>query len=205
MNRRNPLQKMRDAVMLFAGLALMASLLGGCDKGQVVYVVVSATPTPTPWVVTVVVTPVPPAEAGTSPPVMATSTILPPTPAATQPAADTPVPTPVPPTATSTPVPPTAAPTSVPPTAAQAPSVIITLGPGKFGNPLWLEVVKGEYQLVSGATLRAGSAISVQEDWLTFPRGLGIDVTGGEITLRGATYPAGTKLIVNNQGNLVNR
>jgi hypothetical protein len=68
-----------------------------------------------------------------------------------------------------------------------------------------LEVVKGDYQLTSGATLRAGSAVGVSEDWLTFPRGLGIDVTGGEITLKGTTYPAGTKLIVDKQGNLVNR
>jgi hypothetical protein len=205
MNYRKPLHKMSGALMLFAGLALTASLLVGCGTRKVVYVVASPTPTSTQWVVTVVVTPVPPAKTGTSPPAMATTTALPPTPADTQPAPDTPVPTSAPPTATLTPVPPAATLTPVPPTTAAAPSVMITLGPGKFGNPLWLEVVKGEYQLVSGATLRAGSAVGVAEDWLTFPRGLAIDVAGGEITLKGTTYPAGTRLIVNKQGNLVNR
>jgi hypothetical protein len=104
------------------------------------------------------------------------------------------MPTPVPPTSTATPIPPT-----------QALSVIIKLGPGKYGKPLWLEVVKGEYKLVSGATLLAGSATGVYEDWMTFLPGLAIDVEGGEITLKGKTYSQGAELIVDAQGNLMPR
>ncbi|MBN2115423.1 MAG: hypothetical protein JW730_02570 [Anaerolineales bacterium] len=123
----------------------------------------------------------------------------------------TPNPTPEPiqltdtPEATLTPVPPTITPTPVPPTATDEPSVIINLGPGRFGKPLWLEVVKGDYKITSGATLKAGSAIGVSEDWLTFPSGLAINVEYGEITLKGTTYPQGTKLLVDNQGSLMER
>lgn len=120
--------------------------------------------------------------------------------------ASTPVPptlTPILPTATYTPIPPTSTVTPIPPT--KAPSVVIRLGPGKYGQPLWLEVVEGDYKLVSGATLRAGSAIDVAEDWLTFPRGLAIDVEGGDIVLMGTTYSQGTKLIVDAQGKLITR
>ncbi len=117
--------------------------------------------------------------------------------------------TPVPPTATYTPVPPTATYTSIPPTSTvtpiPAPSLIIRLGPGKFGKPLWLEVIEGDYKLVNGATLLTGSAIGVAEDWMTFPSRLGIDVEGGDIVLKGTTYSQGTKLIVDTQGNLIPR
>ena len=109
------------------------------------------------------------------------------------------------PEAMPTPVPPTVTLTSIPPTVTSEPSVIINLGPGRFGKPLWLEVVKGDYKVTSGATLRAGSAIDVFEDWLSFPPGLAINVEGGEITLKGTTYPPGTKLLVGNQGNLIER
>ncbi|MCS7287042.1 MAG: DUF1080 domain-containing protein [Anaerolineae bacterium] len=88
---------------------------------------------------------------------------------------------------------------------AKTPSVLIRLGPGKYGDPLWLEVVLGEYTLASGTTLLPGSAIGVFEEWLTFQPGLGIDVVDGAITLRGKTYPPGTKLIVNPQGELMPR
>jgi hypothetical protein len=109
--------------------------------------------------------------------------------------------TPVPPTATS--IPPTSTITPIPPT--KAPSVIIRLGPGKFGKPLWLEVIEGDYKLVNGATLLTGSAIDVAEDWMTFPSRLGIDVEGGDIVLKGTNYSQGTKLIVDTQGNLIPR
>jgi len=112
-------------------------------------------------------------------------------------------PTPIPPTATYTPIPPTFTVTPIPTT--KAPSVLIRLGPGKFGQPLWLEVVVGDYKLVSGATFGAGSAFDVAEDWMTFPPGLAIDVAGGDIVLKGATYSQGTKLIVDAQGNLIPR
>jgi len=98
-----------------------------------------------------------------------------------------------------------ATPTSPPPTNTPEPSVVINLGPGRFGKSLWLEVVKGSYQITSGATFKAGSAIDVDEDWMTFPRGLVIHVKDGEITLKGKTYPAGTTLYVDSQGNLTER
>jgi hypothetical protein len=87
----------------------------------------------------------------------------------------------------------------------QEPSVSIKLGPGKNGSSFSLDVVAGDYKLTSGATLRAGSAIGADETWLTFPPGLGIDVVGGQITLKGKTYPEGTTLLVDTQGELVPR
>ncbi len=114
-------------------------------------------------------------------------------------------PTSVPATNTATSPPATNTPTPVPPTKAPTYSHIISLGPGRFGKPLWLEVIKGDYKLVSGATLRPGSAIDVYEDWLTFPAGLAINVVEAEITLKGTTYPPGTELVVNSQGGLEQR
>lgn len=100
-------------------------------------------------------------------------------------------------------VPFTLAAASVSPT--KTPSVLVRLGPGKYGKPLWLEVVKGEYKLTSGATFLAGSALGVSKDWMTFPSGLAIDVKGGDITLKGTTYSHGTKLLVNDKGELTPR
>lgn len=111
--------------------------------------------------------------------------------------------TPVPPTVTFTSIPPTHTVTQVPPT--KAPSLFIRLGPGKYKEPIWLEVIEGGYKLISGTTLRPGSAIGVYEEWMTFPPGLTIDVEGGKITLKGTTYPQGTKLLVDSQGNLIQR
>jgi len=118
----------------------------------------------------------------------------------------TPMPTATPtPMNTPTPILPTNTPTPVLPTNTPTFSHIISLGPGRFGGPLWLEVIKGDYRLVSGATLRPGSAIDVYEDWLTFPAGLAINVEEAEVTLKGTTYPPGTQLVVNNQGDLEQR
>jgi hypothetical protein len=94
---------------------------------------------------------------------------------------------------------------SDPPANTPEPDVVINLGPGRFGKPLYLEVIKGDYQLTTGATLFTGSAIDANEDWLTFPWGLVINVKDGEITLKGKTYPAGTTLYVDGQGNLTER
>lgn len=126
-------------------------------------------------------------------PVPSTATIIPPTSTSS----------PVPPTATFTPVPPTSTATPVPPT--EVPPVQIRLGPGKFGQPIWLEVITGDFQLVSGTTLETGSAIGVSENDLTFSPGLSIDVEGGAITLKGTSYPAGTQLTVDAQGNLISK
>ena len=100
---------------------------------------------------------------------------------------------------------PTITSTVTPDPSTNAPSVVIRLGPGKYGHPLWLEVIEGSYKLTSGATLKAGSAVGVAEDVMTFPRGLAIEVAGGDIVLKGTTYPLGTKLIVDAQGNLIPR
>lgn len=110
---------------------------------------------------------------------------------------------PVPTTEISTAIPPIPTVTPVPPT--KTPSVLIRLGPGKFGKPLWLEVLEGHYKLTSGTTLTGGSAVGVSEDGMTFPPGLTIDVGGGKITLKGTTYPQGTKLLVDSQGTLILR
>ena len=103
--------------------------------------------------------------------------------------------------ATEAPLPP--ADTPIPPTL--EPIAIIRLGPGLFGSPLHLEVIMGDYIISSGATLRAGSSIDVNEDWLIFPPGLEIEIGEGGITLNGQAYPAGTIWIVDAGGNLVER
>jgi len=172
--------KKKRLIVQVSSLFLVMLFINGCGA-------LSSTPPPTPTS--------PPPPTSTFTPVLPTATFTPVPPTATF--------TPVPPTATFTPVPPTLTATPVPPT--KAPSVLIRLGPGKYGKPLWLEVVAGQYKLTSGATLLAGSAIGVSEDWMTFPPGLALNVEGGEITLKGTTYPQGTKLLVNAQGNLIRR
>lgn len=128
-----------------------------------------------------------------------------------------PAPAPVPPTATRTPVPPTATPTPVPPTSTPAPipatptsvptapSMWIALAaevPEWAAGKIELEVLAGGYRLTTGATARAGSLIYVIEDFMTFPKGLMIDVGEGGVTLGGITYPEGTRLIVDEGGTL---
>jgi hypothetical protein len=80
------------------------------------------------------------------------------------------------------------------------------LGPTKYGQRLRLDVVKGNYTLSSGDVAEAPSTfVAVPDSWLTFPAGLAINVTGGQIILNGKTYAEGTELIVNAQGSLVRR
>ncbi len=167
---------MKRLFVQVSSLFLAMLLISGCG-------ILSSTPTSLPPP-TSTFTPVPPTATFT--PVLPTSTL-----------------TLVPPTVTFTSVPPTLTDTPIPPT--EEPSVLIRLGPGKYGSPIWLEVVTGQYQLASGDILLAGSAIGVDESWMTFPAGLTIDVEGGDITLKGTTYPSGTKLIVDTQGNLIPR
>ena len=106
-----------------------------------------------------------------------------------------------PPAATEAPLPP--ADTPLPPTT--EPIAIIRLGPGLFGRPLHLEVLMGNYVISSGATLWTGSSMDVNEDWLTFPPGLEIEIGDGGITLNGQDYSVGTILFVDAGGNLVER
>jgi hypothetical protein len=95
----------------------------------------------------------------------------------------------------------TATATSVP--ATQEPAVVIRLGPGKFAEPIWLEVINGDYKLTSGTTLRAGSAVGVYTESLTFPTGLVIEIGEGGLVLMGVSYDAGARLTVDAAGNLV--
>lgn len=105
MGRGKSLLQMTRGPILFAGLALISSLLFACGTRQVVYVLASPTPIATPWVVTVVVTPGPPGEpvapqasegASAPQPSVATVTPAPPTPTATSAPPDTPTPIPTP-------------------------------------------------------------------------------------------------------------
>jgi hypothetical protein len=98
------------------------------------------------------------------------------------------------PTATITPIPPT-----------PEPSILIQLGPGKFGKAMWVDVLRGDFVMASGATALTGSSLGVNENWMTFPPGMAIDVVGTTVTLKGTAYPDGSKLIVDQAGNLVPR
>jgi hypothetical protein len=97
----------------------------------------------------------------------------------------------------------TATATSIP--AVQEPTIVIRLGPGKYAQPIWLEVLTGEYKLTNGVTLLAGSAIGVYTESLTFPSGMAIEIGDGGLELMGVSYDAGTQLIVDSSGNLVTR
>jgi hypothetical protein len=87
------------------------------------------------------------------------------------------------------------------------PDTLIQLGQCTKGvpTPVCLTVTKGNYQLVSGATLTTGSYIDIMESEMTFRPGLGIDIGDGPITLKGTIYPSGAKLIVNSHGNFEER
>jgi hypothetical protein len=65
-----------------------------------------------------------------------------------------------------------------------------------------LKVLDGNYQVATGATLRAGSQVYVLEDDLTYPAGLMIEVGGGGVTLVGTSYPEGTRLFAYESGEL---
>ncbi len=70
-------------------------------------------------------------------------------------------------------------------------------------NPMMLKVQVGNYKLTSGATLRAGSQLTIQEDWMTFPTGLIINVGKGGINLGGKLYKEGEKLKVGEESELL--
>lgn len=92
---------------------------------------------------------------------------------------------------------------AVDPTAAPAAGALIRLGPGKFEQPLWLEVLEGEYHLNDGATLSTGSAVGVYTEDLAFSPGLRIEISEDGLVLLGVTYEAGSELIVDEGGTLV--
>ena len=66
-----------------------------------------------------------------------------------------------------------------------------------------LNVISGNYKLVNGTTLKAGSEMFVLEEWMTFQEGLHIDVGKGGIALKGDFYSEGEKLLVNQGGKTV--
>ena len=68
-----------------------------------------------------------------------------------------------------------------------------------------LNVIAGAYKLSSGTTLKAGSQVFVLEEWMTFKPGLLIDVGKGGVTLKGISYPNGTKLIINKDKEIIQR
>jgi ABC-type Fe3+-hydroxamate transport system substrate-binding protein len=108
--------------------------------------------------------------------------------------------TPPTPTATTSPTPTATTPPTPTATVAFAPSITLRLGPGKYGNKIWLEVLDGAYKLSSGDIAQAGSAIGV-ETLIFYPNML-IQVAKGGVTLKGKTYPEGTKLVTDASGHL---
>lgn len=114
---------------------------------------------------------------------------------------ETPIPvtpgvTSIPPTSTITPIPPTAVPTTI--------IRLSQITNGSNSNPLLLEVIKGKYKITSGTTLTSGSVINANEEMLTFPSGLVIEIGKGGVTLNGINYPEGTKFIIDANGTPVN-
>lgn len=102
------------------------------------------------------------------------------------------------PATTSTPTPATT-PTPTP-TAAPTPSITLRLGPGKYGNKIWLVVLHGAYKLPSGDIATAGSSFGV--DTLVLHPNMLIEVAKGGVILKGKTYPKGTKLVTDASGHL---
>ncbi len=59
-----------------------------------------------------------------------------------------------------------------------------------------VEVLNGAFKLTNGATLRAGSSLSVPEDLLDLALGVGIEVGPGGVELQDVSYEEGTLLLV---------
>jgi formylglycine-generating enzyme required for sulfatase activity len=106
--------------------------------------------------------------------------------------------------ATPVPVPATAAAVEATPVSEMAAPGRIRLSAGRYGKPLWLEVLAGDFKLVSGDTLLAGSAIGVQEDWYnSIPPGWLVEIGDGDIVVQGAARAPGTRLIADASGRLI--
>lgn len=66
-----------------------------------------------------------------------------------------------------------------------------------------IEVLEGDYQLANGTTLWSGSTMWVEEQYLTFPVGLAIEVGPTGLTLKGVKYSGGTTLFVEREDHLM--
>ncbi len=66
-----------------------------------------------------------------------------------------------------------------------------------------IEVLEGDYQLANGTTLWSGSKIWAEEQYLTFPVGLAIEVGPAGLTLKGVKYPGGTTLFFDRENHLM--
>jgi len=84
-----------------------------------------------------------------------------------------------------------------------APLVIIRLSEGRNSSPLWMDVTKGKYQIPGGANCWEGSSIGINEELLDLYPGLAIDIGSDGLVLQGNSYSQGTRLIVDQSGNLV--
>ena len=66
-----------------------------------------------------------------------------------------------------------------------------------------IEVLEGDYQLANGTTLWTGSSIWAEEQYLTFPVGLAIEVGPAGLTLKGVKYSGDTTLFVDRENHLM--
>jgi hypothetical protein len=106
------------------------------------------------------------------------------------------------PTQTATVAEPTKPPNTVTPTPLPI-TIRVRMDDNLQNGEINIEVLEGDYQLVYGTTLRAGSKIWEEEQYLVFPVGLAIEVGPAGLTLKGNNYPAGTLLFVDKEDHLM--
>ena len=80
--------------------------------------------------------------------------------------------------------------------------LLLTANVAGASEPIKVEVLAGEFKLVSGMTARAGSSFAVQESWMELTPGLCMDIGPGGLDLFGERYEAGTRLMVRSSGTL---
>ena len=65
-----------------------------------------------------------------------------------------------------------------------------------------IKVLSGKYKLINNLEAWTGSNMDIRESWMTFPKGLVIEIGAEGATLKGTAYPEGTRLRVNEKGEL---
>ncbi len=108
---------------------------------------------------------------------------------------------PAPPT-TAAPTTTTVAPTTTTTMADPDNLILLTANVAGASEPIKVEVLAGEFKLVSGMTAREGSSFAVHETWMELTPGLCMDIGPGGLDLFGERYEAGTRLVVRSSGNL---